>query len=162
MQVVLYYTLIKGRNTKSGIYRAGEALRSLGYVHISCQWLCANNKESLRTVWQRKKQSGVLEAMKRRETKKKSILNQFAINLKKCPKHQTFTTVLGRCHGVFAYAMFDSLQIWCRALWPNMSTLVWSVQRTLLQQQTLSPAMFVFREERPSPSNPYKLYCREL
>lgn len=85
MQVILYYTLIKGRNTKSGIYRAGEALRSLGYVHISCQWLCANNKESLRTVWQRKKQSGVLEAMKRRETKKKSILNQFAIK-KKRPK----------------------------------------------------------------------------
>lgn len=30
-----------------------------------------NNKESLRTVWQRKKQSGAFEAMKRRETKKK-------------------------------------------------------------------------------------------
>jgi len=88
--------------------------------------------------------------------------------LRTSPNHQPSTTVLDSW-----YDMFGFLQTCCCALWPNISTLVWSVQRTLFQKScglfrciftNLScAAMLLFREKRLSPATlPNKPYLFSL
>ena len=58
------------------------------------------------------------------------------------------------------YAAFGFLQTCCCALWPNISTLVWSVQRTLFQKSSeitnLSCAAMFFLERRGFLLQPFQ------